>query len=148
MDGLAQELIDHIIHYWKEADSCRNAMTSYGLRAYTNAETSTARAVTHFQQRIFRHTPMLQHLTFDASSSSDLLHTLSLLLAMASLTSITVWTVELDKDFACPALNAELAGPGFRPLRRFSFLADSIRQALSPAMKALMPLANARGILD
>ncbi|KAJ6514679.1 hypothetical protein DFH09DRAFT_1332925 [Mycena vulgaris] len=98
--------------------------------------------------RIFGHTPILQHLTFDASSSSDLLRTLSLLPAMASLTSITVWTVGLDQDFACPALNAELAGPGFRPLRRFSFLADGIQQALSPAIKALMPLANARVILD
>ncbi|KAJ6514667.1 hypothetical protein DFH09DRAFT_1332916 [Mycena vulgaris] len=76
-----------------------------------------SRAATRFQQRIFRHTPMLQHLTFDASSSSDFLHTLSLLPAMASLISITLWTVELNKDFACPALDAELAGPRFRPLQ-------------------------------
>ncbi|KAJ6605302.1 hypothetical protein DFH09DRAFT_1422303 [Mycena vulgaris] len=109
-----------------------------------------SRDVTYFQQRVFAHTPMLQHLTVDATSLSDLLQTLSLLPAMASLTTITVVTIELYEDFICPALDVELADPRFRTLRHFSFLDDAnvLIEPLPPAMKALMPLANARGILD
>ncbi|KAJ6605267.1 hypothetical protein DFH09DRAFT_1067547 [Mycena vulgaris] len=113
------------------------------------SSTLTARDVTYFQQRVFAHTPMLQHLTVDATSLSDLLQTLSLLPVMASLTTITVVTIELYEDFICPALDAELADPRFSTLRRFSFLHDNVLiEPLPPLMKALMPLANERGILD
>ncbi|KAJ6605311.1 hypothetical protein DFH09DRAFT_202770 [Mycena vulgaris] len=108
--------------------------------------------VTPFQQRVFAHTPMLRHLTFDVTSLSHLLHTLSSLPAMTSLTTLTVVidTEKVRTDPACGALDAALAEPRFHSLQRFSLKSMYTHriEPLSPATMSLLPLANARRILN
>jgi hypothetical protein len=104
--------------------------------------------MTFFISDIFQYTPNLRHLTLSVDFLSDLLELLPLLPGSKYWESITFTYFAGHVPWS--ALDAAMAEPRFRTLRRFAFdhCVDGGRAPLSTETKALMPLALARGILE
>ncbi|KAJ7111290.1 hypothetical protein C8R44DRAFT_985472 [Mycena epipterygia] len=101
-------------------------------------------------KRILPCTPNLQTIMFVCRDPSSILH-YPLALLPVSCTSISITVLEPGNGGAhWIALDAALAEPQFRALKEFSIIeyrAPSNR-TLQTTMRLLMPLANARGILN
>ena len=104
---------------------------------------SSIKAVLQLQQELLHHTPMLRHLTV---GQIGLLRTLATVPPSNHLRSFSVRVNTIFPDLEWAALDAALAEPRFCALQRFALRRTGLIR-LSPAQKALMPLADARGIL-
>ena len=94
--------------------------------------------------------PNLRHLIFAIDYLSDLAEILPLLPASKYWESITFTYFDHSEHIPWSALDAAMAEPRSRTLRRCAFdnCVDGDMVPLSAATKALMPLALARGILE
>ncbi|KAJ7474046.1 hypothetical protein FB451DRAFT_1558302 [Mycena latifolia] len=115
------------------------------------------KVILEFQRQIYPNTTSLCHLTIDIWNPSQLLDLIPILPGSENLKSVTVsvcWAQLKDWDkFPWSALDTALAEPQFRTLKRFSidvyeYSRENEVPLVPPQMKLLMPLANARGILE
>lgn len=101
-----------------------------------------------FRREVTRYTANLRNFTFIAENSAEIIATLQLLPPSRYWNSIEVKLVD-EQDVSWSSLDAVLAEPRFRTLTRFSILSVAYGiPALTWETKPLMPLANARGILQ
>ncbi|KAJ7110523.1 hypothetical protein C8R44DRAFT_883660 [Mycena epipterygia] len=100
------------------------------------------------ERRILPYTPNLQRLNFFCPHASDIFNTLALL-SSSRCNAITVRTEGLeDGELSWTAFDTVLADPKFRNLKQLSVLGLYNETLITPEVRALMPLANARGILN
>ncbi|KAJ7433872.1 hypothetical protein FB451DRAFT_284168 [Mycena latifolia] len=115
----------------------------------------TTQGCLNFQRYMLPYTPNLRNLTLIVNLPSDVLDTILLLRTSHSWNSIFVHINPVAAgDELWSALDAALAEPHFRTLKRFSIdfftwhLPQPDAPSIIPQPRLLMPLANARGILD
>ncbi|KAJ7461260.1 hypothetical protein B0H11DRAFT_2056498 [Mycena galericulata] len=103
---------------------------------------------------ILKHTTTLRHLELESEGGPSLLPLISTLSgSTSSLRTLTILSRRHLRQLDYALLDQALAHPRLRCLKKFSLKMFNIfsreyGSLLSPAVKALMPLANSRGILD
>ncbi|KAJ7120195.1 hypothetical protein C8R44DRAFT_877645 [Mycena epipterygia] len=122
--------------YFQRAGEGLESLDIAGLHSWTDS--------VQLQRGILPHTPGLQSLTFSSQHVSNILDTLALL--PPSCTQINVHLLQRINGPHWSVLDAALAVS--HTLRRFSVLEyDGRGLIITPAVRHLMPRANARGIL-